>query len=208
MHRSTRTRSAGILSGALVAALVASPISVAARSAVAPAPASIPRMATADLAPDLGIDGTFHGSTGLAGSVDAGAWRMVSNLAAGEAPRFVPAAAAVVQAAATPAGTWAALGSSADGTNGAISGALGPVVNAIAVIGTDLYVGGQFTDVAGIPEADYIAKWNGSAWSALGSSGAGQRGAQTCSSTRSRWTGTTSTSAATSRTPGGSPRPT
>jgi hypothetical protein len=113
----------------------------------------------------LAGDGAFRGSPGVAGTVDAGAWTLVSNLAAGEAPRFAPAAA-------TPAGTWAALGSSTDGTNGAI-GSFGPVVNAIAVIGTDLYVGGQFTNVAGIPEADYIAMWNGSAWSALGSNGSG-----------------------------------
>ncbi len=32
----------------------------------------------------------------------------------------------------------------------------------------DLYVGGTFTNLAGIAAADYIAKWNGSNWSALG----------------------------------------
>ena len=32
----------------------------------------------------------------------------------------------------------------------------------------DLYVGGDFTNLAGIANADYIAKWNGSNWSALG----------------------------------------
>lgn len=32
----------------------------------------------------------------------------------------------------------------------------------------DLYVGGKFTNLAGIAAADYIAKWNGSNWSALG----------------------------------------
>jgi hypothetical protein len=36
------------------------------------------------------------------------------------------------------------------------------------VSGTDVYIGGLFTDAAGIAEADYIAKWNGSSWSALG----------------------------------------
>ncbi len=64
---------------------------------------------------------------------------------------------------------WSALGSSSDGTNGALNSG----VNAFAFIGSDLYVGGSFTDAAGIPEADFITKWSGSTWSALGSDGAG-----------------------------------
>ena len=39
---------------------------------------------------------------------------------------------------------------------------------ALAVSGTDLYAGGYFTTAGGVP-ANCIAKWNGSAWSALGS---------------------------------------
>ena len=34
--------------------------------------------------------------------------------------------------------------------------------------GSDLYAGGGFTTAGGIA-ANYIAKWNGSSWSALGS---------------------------------------
>ena len=34
--------------------------------------------------------------------------------------------------------------------------------------GTNLYAGGYFTTAGGVP-ANYIAKWDGSAWSALGS---------------------------------------
>jgi hypothetical protein len=41
-------------------------------------------------------------------------------------------------------------------------------VNALAVSGTDLYAGGYFTTAGGVT-ANRIAKWNGSAWSALGS---------------------------------------
>jgi hypothetical protein len=44
----------------------------------------------------------------------------------------------------------------------------GPVVFALAVSGTDLYAGGAFTTAGGVP-ATNIAKWNGTAWSALGS---------------------------------------
>ncbi|MFD0676388.1 MULTISPECIES: fibronectin type III domain-containing protein [unclassified Paenibacillus] len=41
-------------------------------------------------------------------------------------------------------------------------------VEAIAVSGTDVYAGGTFT-AAGGSTANYIAKWNGSAWQSLGS---------------------------------------
>ena len=41
-------------------------------------------------------------------------------------------------------------------------------VNALAVSGTNLYAGGYFTTAGGVP-ANNIAKWDGSAWSALGS---------------------------------------
>jgi hypothetical protein len=42
------------------------------------------------------------------------------------------------------------------------------LVRALAVSGTDLYVGGWFDNAGGVP-ANCIAKWDGSAWSALGS---------------------------------------
>ncbi len=35
----------------------------------------------------------------------------------------------------------------------------------------DVYIGGVFTNWAGIAAADYVAKWDGSAWSALGTGG-------------------------------------
>jgi hypothetical protein len=45
---------------------------------------------------------------------------------------------------------------------------------AVAVDGKDVYVGGAFTDFAGIPNADRIARWNGAtnAWEALAPTGA------------------------------------
>ncbi|MCS6881412.1 MAG: hypothetical protein NZU74_08770 [Chloroflexaceae bacterium] len=60
--------------------------------------------------------------------------------------------------------TWSALG-------GGVDGALDGEVTALAVNGGDVYAGGRFTDAAGIPEADYVARWDGSSWSALGGSG-------------------------------------
>jgi hypothetical protein len=41
-------------------------------------------------------------------------------------------------------------------------------VDALAVSGTNLFVGGDFTSAGGAP-ANYVAEWNGSSWSALGS---------------------------------------
>jgi hypothetical protein len=59
-------------------------------------------------------------------------------------------------------GAWSVLGGAM------FSGGLNGGVLALAVSGSDLYVGGWFT-VAGGVAANHIAKWDGSAWSALGS---------------------------------------
>jgi hypothetical protein len=67
---------------------------------------------------------------------------------------------------------WSALGS-----NGANDGALNAGIDAVAVSGSSIYVGGSFTNVNNngtpLPAADFIAKWDGANWSALGSNGAG-----------------------------------
>jgi hypothetical protein len=52
---------------------------------------------------------------------------------------------------------WSPLGTGMDRT-----------VYALAVIGTDLYAGGDFTTAGGVNIGYGIAKWNGGAWSALG----------------------------------------
>ncbi len=67
---------------------------------------------------------------------------------------------------------WHALGS------GKASGgaALGLLVRSLAASGTNIYVGTDSVDIAGIPQADHVAKWSGSAWSALGSDTAGGGG--------------------------------
>jgi hypothetical protein len=70
--------------------------------------------------------------------------------------------------------SWSAMGS---GISGEDSYGAGPNVYALAVSGSTVYAGGQFTTAGGSP-ANYIAQWNGSSWSALGSglSGAGSDG--------------------------------
>jgi hypothetical protein len=57
---------------------------------------------------------------------------------------------------------WSALGSGMGGDS-----PFSPSVSALAVTGTTLYAGGLFTTAGGVT-ANYIAKWDGSAWSALG----------------------------------------
>jgi hypothetical protein len=67
--------------------------------------------------------------------------------------------------------TWSALGQ-----DGAGNGSLKNTVYALAVIGSNVYVGGMFSDVNDngtvLNTADNIARWNGSNWSSLSHNGA------------------------------------
>lgn len=92
--------------------------------------------------------------------MDPEAWTLVRDLATGAPPRFAPAAVASL---ASIAGLWSALGS-----NGAGGGAINGEIHAVAVSGTDLYVGGSSTNVGGKAGANHIAKWNGFSWSGVG----------------------------------------
>ena len=74
--------------------------------------------------------------------------------------------ALVASASAAGPGGWDHL--SDRGTPGTDS--LDLVASALTVSAGALYVGGEFTDAGGIPEADRIATWNGSSWSAVSSS--------------------------------------
>lgn len=105
-------------------------------------------------------DGTLNLDTGFSGALDLSGYRVDMDLARG--PILSPAQD--TEAAAPATGQWGALGG--------IRNAFNDYVYAIAVSGADIYVGGNFTDANGIPAADYIVKWNGEAWSALGSDGA------------------------------------
>jgi len=63
---------------------------------------------------------------------------------------------------------WNGTNWSALGTGLGTTGPQNPFVAALLPSGTNLYVGGSFTTAGGV-SAPYIARWNGGAWSALGS---------------------------------------
>ena len=69
-------------------------------------------------------------------------------------------------------GTWHAMGS-----GGGVCGcALDAYVRGLTADGTDVFVGTEGSDVDGIAQADHVAKWDGSSWSAVGSNTAGTDG--------------------------------
>ena len=68
---------------------------------------------------------------------------------------------------------WHAMGSTGGGACGC---ALDAYVRGLAASGTNVFVGTEGTNVAGIAQADHVAKWDGSAWSAMGANSAGTNG--------------------------------
>jgi hypothetical protein len=94
----------------------------------------------------LRLDGTFTGALDIKG------WNVT--LDPDNGPIFSPQALTY---------TWEHLGSGLEG----LLNPPGPVY-AIAISGTNVFVGGAFTDAGGDPNADYIARWDGTSWNALG----------------------------------------
>jgi trimeric autotransporter adhesin len=69
-------------------------------------------------------------------------------------------------------GIWSALGSG----GGSCACAVDSFVRSLASDGTNVYVGADSTNIAGIGQADHVARWNGSSWSAVGANAAGTDG--------------------------------
>lgn len=67
-------------------------------------------------------------------------------------------------------GAWHAMG----GTP--LDPAVDQFVRSLTTIGTDVLVGTDSVDVGNIAQADHVARWNGSAWSAVGANTAGSNG--------------------------------
>jgi trimeric autotransporter adhesin len=107
----------------------------------------------------LNADGTLSTSTGRSGALDLRGWSVTLDSARG------PILSHDASAPAAPsANTWSAL---------AHTGLNSSWVNAIAVSGSDLYVGGSFTQTADgtVTNLNHIAKYSGGAWSALANDG-------------------------------------
>ena len=106
-------------------------------------------------------DGTLRVGPGIQGSFDPKGFRMITGKDG--SPNFVPSRLA--QDAVEP-------GLNADGDEkwDPRFGLVYPnnAVYTVAVVGTDVYVGGSFTQVDGIPGTNHIGKWDGMEWSALG----------------------------------------
>jgi hypothetical protein len=98
----------------------------------------------------LNFDGTLNLTTGYSGNFDISNYGVTIDLKRG--PVLKPLAAPDV---------WTSLGTGVNSD-----------VYSMALSGSSLYAGGAFTDVSTLVNADRIAKWNGSSWSAFGS-GAG-----------------------------------
>jgi hypothetical protein len=106
----------------------------------------------------LNPDGSLQTGSDFQGSLDPAGWRMT--LDAQGNPRFVREESL---------DTYPAVPSDGDANwddQFVMAGANGDV-NAIGVDGINLYIAGNFTMVGNV-EANKIAQWNGSAWSALG----------------------------------------
>ncbi len=98
----------------------------------------------------INADGSLNLTTGYSGGLDVSNYNVTLDPARG--PVFSPLV--------VTANAWNALGTGLNAVNADAS--------AIAISGTDVYVGGNFTDAGGVA-ANNIAKWDGSTWSALGS---------------------------------------
>jgi len=122
-------------------------------NAVAP---SVSQLNGQTFASVLNIDGSIK--PGTFGSFDAKGFRMTTDNYG--SPRFFADNSNAFLSAQTSCGDGWDDRFATNGLNG--------WAYVITVSGTDVYVGGTFTQ-AGSVSANYIARWNGSSWSALGS---------------------------------------
>jgi len=124
---------------------------------------SVPALPIARL---LQPDGMLNTQIGYHGSLDPTGWRMLAG--ANQAPRFVPITAPPAPHT-TPSPRTVGLQVPGDANWDARFGPAGSdgVIYTAAISGTNLYVGGSFTLVGGVPTRN-IARWDGAAWSALG----------------------------------------
>jgi hypothetical protein len=98
----------------------------------------------------LNLDGTLRPDGTFNGAVDISGWDVTLDPDSG--PIFSPQALTY---------TWENLGTG-------VEGLLNGEVYAIAISGTNVYVGGRFTNAGGVTGANYLARWDGAQWHAVG----------------------------------------
>lgn len=139
--------------------------------------------------PDVYVGGSFTSAGGVPGTQSVAKWNGTIWSAIGSGVNGGVSAIAVSGTDVYVGGsfTWAG-GNPANGVakwNGANWSALGtgvggyyqgdyPDVLAVAVSGSNVYIGGYFASAGGVPGTQSVAKWNGSNWSALGSGISGE----------------------------------
>jgi hypothetical protein len=90
-----------------------------------------------------------------------GGFSNLENIAAADNVAYLPSG-----------GTWQPMGTGAGGCDCAVTS----FVRGLTAVGTDAYVGTDANDIGGIAQADHVARWDGSAWSAVGADSGGGNG--------------------------------
>jgi len=150
-----------ILSVAVGFTLIPADSDVSAKSAARPL-----EQASSKVSPEalLNADGTLRLDEQSSGSLDLSRWNV--RIDAQRGPVFMqPESQEPVPLSSPDVGNWAAMGSG--------GGAANLWLEAVTVMGSDVYVGGYFSDLDNIGAADFVARWDGANWSALGDNGFG-----------------------------------
>ncbi len=122
----------------------------------------------------LNVDGSLKLTTASSGSLDLDGWNVTLDPARGPVFDATQANDTPDGPMATALGEWAGVGEAA--------GAINSEITAIVVSGGVAYIGGSFQNAGNVPEADYVATWNGTHWGALSSDGQGGGALPTSSS--------------------------
>jgi hypothetical protein len=134
-------------------------------------------IASADylLACDLST-GASHSLVSRDGDITGGVYALTadSNGTLYAAGQFINMAGipAADHVAAYSGGAWHALGTGPSPGGGSVD----DYVRSITALGTNVYIGSDASNIGGIAQADHVARWNGSTWSAMGSATGGANG--------------------------------